>query len=165
MLFTFRLLFLWFIVDTAYGRWDTNELMDVLFDKVRQWGLRSVGIEKGMLKDVLEPVIWDKQRRLNIWLDLTPVEHMKAGSKLERIKALQPRFKAHTILFPDYADWLGELESELAGVTKDEIKSLYIDLVDALAMQNQIVQPPYRLSRNYKNLPRYAEEEYDVFSY
>jgi hypothetical protein len=39
---------------------------------------------------------------------------------------------------PDNADWLAEFKTELAGVTNTEIKSLYIDLVDALAMCEQM---------------------------
>ena len=69
---------------------------------------------------------------------------------MERIKLLQPRFKAHSIYFPDEADWLPEFKSELAGVTKDEIKSEYIDCVDAFAMTEQVAIAPVnsRLSYN-----------------
>jgi hypothetical protein len=52
-------------------------------------------------------------------------------------------------------NWVSEIKSELAGVTRSEIKSLYIDLVDSLAMQEQIAQAPYR-PRNAANLPREA---------
>ena len=66
---------------------------------------------------------------------------------------LSPRFKAHQIFFPEESPWLYEMKSELAGVTKDEIKSLYIDLVDALAMQMQIAEAPYQPMTG-KELPR-----------
>jgi len=55
---------------------------------------------------------------------------------------LQPKFKSHTIWFPESAPWLAELFAELAGVTKDAIKSLYADLMDGLAMIPQIAKPP-----------------------
>ena len=35
-----------------------------------------------------------------------------------------------------------EFKAELAGVTKDAIKSEYIDIVDALAMTEQVARPP-----------------------
>jgi hypothetical protein len=51
------------------------------------------------------------------------------------------------------------METELAGVTKDEIKSLYIDLVDALAMQEQIAERPIFRNRKGNDLPRLADSE------
>ncbi len=150
----------WQIVDVPYGRWDSAQLIDIMFDKVIQWKLKEFGIEKGQLKDVIEPFIYKDMARRNIFFDIIPLEHAKLGSKLERIKMLQPRFKAHLIWFPDYAEWLPELESELLGVTKDEIKSLYIDLVDSLAMQEQIAKIPYNSAEGDK-LPREAQVDQD----
>jgi len=57
---------------------------------------------------------------------------------------LAPRFKAKTIMLPETAPWLAELETELMGVTKDGFKSLFTDLVDCLAMQEQIAKPSVR---------------------
>ena len=88
-------------------------------------------------------------QKRNVFFNVVPLEHAKQGSKLERIKILQPRFKAHTVYFPDKADWLPELKSELAGVTKDEIKSEYIDCVDALAMTEQVALPPVNSKISY----------------
>jgi hypothetical protein len=73
---------------------------------------------------------------------------------------LQPRFRAHSIYFAQDAAWLSELKTELAGVTKDAIKSLYIDCVDALAMLTQISKKPYRVATQTnigKKLPRMAD--------
>ena len=147
----------WFLLDVPYGRWDSAQLVDVMFDKVKQWGLREVGIEKGMLEQVLAPFIYKEMSRRNTFFNIVPLEHAKQGTKLERIKLLQPRFKAHLIWFPDTAEWLAELESELSGVTKDAIKSLYIDLVDALAMQYQMAKAPYMPGPTQSSLPRQAE--------
>jgi hypothetical protein len=55
---------------------------------------------------------------------------------------LAPRFKAHTIQLPEFSPWLAELECELLGVTIDGFKSLYVDLIDAMAMQQQIAKAP-----------------------
>jgi hypothetical protein len=55
---------------------------------------------------------------------------------------LSPLVKAHTIQLPEQSLWLAELECELSGVTKDGFKSLNDDLIDALAMQQQIAQAP-----------------------
>jgi len=154
----------WFIVDIPYGRWDTVGLIDMIFDKVVQWDIKEFGIEKGQMRDVLEPIIIREMPKRNCYFNLVPIEHQRVGSKLERIKSLQPKFKSHTIWFPDTAPWLPELKTELAGVTREGIKSLYIDLVDALAMQFQIAKRPYRTGRKFdqkrfQHLPRTQESE------
>ena len=143
----------WFILDVPYGRWDPTELIDKIFDTVVKWNLKTFGIEKGILKDIFEHFIFKEMARRKVFFDIIPIEHAKEGSKLERIKMLAPRFKAHTIWFPDEAPWLSEMKSELAGVTKDGIKSLFIDLVDALAMHQQKEERPFGRTAA-SNLPR-----------
>jgi len=135
----------WFLIDCAFGRWDSMELIDIMFQKVEQYDLRSIGIEKGEYKQIIEPFILEEMKKRNIMFNILPLEHAKVGSKLERIKMLQPRFRSHSIWFPDTnADWIVELKSELGGVTNTAIKSLFIDLADALAMQEQIAERPVR---------------------
>ena len=147
----------WHIVDVPYGRWDSSELIDKIFDTVIKWQLKDFGIEKGIFKQLLEPFIYKEMSKRNVFFNIIPIEHAKQGTKLERIKMLQPRFKAHTIYFPDdNSSWVVELQSELAGVTKDAIKSLYSDLMDALSMQEQIAKAPYG-RRQIKDFPREAE--------
>lgn len=139
----------WFILDVLYGRWDSAETIDKIFDCVCKYGLKTFHIEKGWYVQVIEPFLMQEQRNRNTFFNIVPLEHAKQGSKLERIKILQPRFKAHTVYFPDTAEWLAELKSELAGVTKDEIKSEYIDCVDALAMTEQVALPPVNSKLSY----------------
>ena len=132
----------YFIADVPFGRWDPIQLIDEMFAAVQKYDIKDFGIEKGMLKQVLEAFIYKEMAKRNIFFNIVPIEHAKRGSKLERIKMLQPRFKAHSIWFPTGAEWLAELQLELAGVTKDGIKSLYADLMDALAMVPQIAKAP-----------------------
>lgn len=146
----------WFIVDCPYGRWDSVELINTLFDKVRQWHPKTVGIEKGMYKDVIEPFIREHMVRENVFFNITPIEHAKMGSKLERVMMLAPRFRCKSVWFPQEAHWAAEMESELRGVTKEGFKSLYTDLADALAMQEQLALPPYGKKHN-KKLPSEAQ--------
>jgi predicted phage terminase large subunit-like protein len=128
----------WYILEVPYGRWDSVGLIEEMFKVVQKWGVRRFGVEKGHFHQILEPFIYKEMTRRNTRFQIIPLEHGKIGSKLERIKMLQPRFKCHNIWFPNEAYWLDELKAELAGVTNDEIKSLYIDLVDALAMCEQM---------------------------
>jgi predicted phage terminase large subunit-like protein len=144
----------WFILDMKYGRWDSADMIDVIFSTVREYKLSDFGIEKGHYQQVIEPFLIKEMQKRNVFFNVIPLEHGKIGTKLERIKILQPRFKAHTILMPNYADWLGEFKSELAGVTKDSIKSEYIDLVDALAMIEQVAEAPVNSGQSFRDIVR-----------
>lgn len=145
----------WFLLNCRYGRWDTFGIISEIFNIVAKYGLREFHIEKGWWEQVSRPLIEQEMRRRNIFFNVIPLEHGRVGTKLERIKALQPRFKAHTVFFPDEADWLPEFKTELAGVTKDAIKSEYIDLVDAFAMTDQVAVAPV----NYR--PSVPQSRYD----
>ena len=169
----------WMILEMLYGRWDSTILIDKIFQTVSKWGLKSFGIEKGMLFDFMAPILRTEMVRRQIFFELVPLEHGKKGTKLERIKMLAPRSASKSIWLPDFAEpvedlpsWITELEMELTGVTNDEIKSEYIDLLDSLAMQDQIASPPsvtghparpgmpgYRqrpgLQRTYDNRPKF----------
>lgn len=124
----------WYILDNPYGRWDSVELMDKMFEVVRKWGVRDFGVEKGQYQQFLEPVLYREMTLRKCRFNITPLEHGKIGSKLERIKMLQPYFKSGAVWFPDTDYWLTEMKNELAGVTRDEIKSEYIDCADSLSM-------------------------------
>jgi predicted phage terminase large subunit-like protein len=142
----------WFVLDCPYGRWDSVELVNQIFNVVKKYGLDNFHIEKGQIEQILAPFMMKEMSKRNIFFNLEPLEHAKAGNKLERIKMLQPRFKAHTIYFPQEAYWVGEMKTELAGVTKDDIKSEFIDMVDALAMIEQVAITPHNHSQKYEDL-------------
>lgn len=145
---------IWTIADMPYGRWKSDEFIEQLFQAVEKWTpflenrrRLPVGIEKGHFKQILEPFIYKEMQRRNVYFDILPIEHVSIGSKLERVKMLAPLFKAHSIQLPELAPWLAELETELMGVTNDGFKSLHDDLIDALAMQQQIAKAPQEQRR------------------
>lgn len=162
---------MWTIVDFPYGRWKSDEFIDKLFEVVIKWtpylgGSRRipVGIEKGHFKQILEPFIYKEMQRRNIYFDIVPIEHASVGSKLERVKMLAPRFKAHTIQLPEFSPWLAELETELTGVTIDGFKSLYVDLIDAFAMQQQIAKAPIKGRMNRQGMEVEQVKGYDILN-
>lgn len=124
----------WYILDVPYGRWDSIELMDKMFEVVRKWGVKDFGIEKGQYQQFLEPVLYREMTMRGLRFNVNELDHGKIGSKLERIKMMQSYFKSGAVWFPDKSEWLSEMKSELAGVTRDELKSEFVDLIDALAM-------------------------------
>ena len=144
----------WFLIDAEYGRWDSAEMVERIFNLVVKYRLKDFHIEKGWWEQVMRPFMMAEQSKRNVFFNVVPLEHARQGSKLERIKMLQPRFKAHTIFFPDVASWLPEMKSELAGVTKDAIKSEYIDMVDAFAMTEQVARPPVNARPSFERAER-----------
>lgn len=149
----------WFLLDCKYGRWDSAEMVDIIFTMVVKYNLKDFYIEKGWWEQVMRPFLIAEMQKRNIFFNVVPLEHAKKGSKLERIKLLQPRFKAHTIFLPDEADWLTEFKSELAGVTRDAIKSEYIDCVDAFAMTEQVAIAPINSKQSYSSYEHRRREE------
>ncbi len=150
----------WYILEVLYGRWDSLELIEKIFFCVQRWGVRRFGIEKGQLQQTYEPILYREMSLRNIRFTLEGLEHGKIGNKLERIRNLQPRFKSGSVWLPDYATWLEEFKAEMAGVTNYEIKSEFIDIIDALAMHDQWQDSPYvaNLANQKKDseLPRRA---------
>lgn len=132
----------WFVLDVPYGRWDPTETINIVFDTVKKWKLKVFHIEEGVFKKYLEHWIFKEMSKRGIFFNIAVVKHK--ASKTERIKALQPRFKAHTIYFPEWGEWLTELESELLGFTAEGSKTLHDDLIDSLAYHVQIVKTPYQ---------------------
>lgn len=151
----------WFILDVRYGRWDSVGMLDEIFATVRKWRLKHIGIEKGHYQQVIEPFLHKEMARRNVFFDVKPLEHGKRGSKLERIKMLAPRFAAHTVFMPQESDFKSELESELLGVTRTAIKSQYIDIVDAIAMAEQIAEIPLN-EEFYGTMHDGLDETYDT---
>ena len=148
----------WFLFEVKFGRWDSADIVNIIFDMVVKYRLKDFHIEKGWWEQVMRPFLTKEMQRRNIFFNVVPLEHAKRGSKLERIKMLQPRFKAHTVYFPDEADWRGEFKTELSGVTKDAIKSEYIDCVDAFAMTDQVAYAPVNARIGYETSIRRDRE-------
>ena len=144
----------WFLVDISFGRYDSIKLIDEMFRLVAKFGLNDVGVEAGVLKSALEPFMMKEMQKRNKYFNLIPLAH--GGKKKEsRIRMLQPRFKAHTVWFPEDATWLSELEGELLAFTMQGTRGLHDDLIDALAYMEQIADAPYG-QIDEANLPREA---------
>jgi predicted phage terminase large subunit-like protein len=117
----------WFIFDCVYGRFDPSQTIDHLFSLVKRWRPSMVGIEKVAYQRALVHFVMKEMPLRNQFF---PVFELVAEKQKElRIKALQPRFKAHTVWLPEHAPWLTEMESELLMFPK----GLHDDLIDAMA--------------------------------
>ena len=126
----------WFILDINYGRWNPSDTIDAIFDAVVRYKPVYVGMEKVAYQAALSHFVEKEMPKRNVWFTVKDLEAKE--KKEERIKAIQPRFKAGTVWFPMGASFLGELEGELLAFPK----SLHDDLIDALAYQDQVYFAP-----------------------
>jgi predicted phage terminase large subunit-like protein len=133
----------WFIFDVPYGRWQTTEYLDIMFNNVRTHRLLEVHAEDGQILQTMDSVIQLKQKTDKCYFNVVPLK--PSGRQKEyRIRALQPRFKAHKIWFKEDAEYLKELESELLGFTAEGAKTLHDDLMDTLAYALDVCKAPYK---------------------
>lgn len=126
----------WFVLDINFGRYDPSKTIDAIFDAVVRYRPVSVGMEKVAYQAALSHFVEKEMPKRNVWFTVEDLEAKE--KKEERIKAIQPRFKAGTVWFPLGASYLGELEGEFLSFPK----SLHDDLIDALAYQDQISYAP-----------------------
>ena len=126
----------WYVLDCVYGHFDPSKTMDNIFSLVSRWRPMKVGIEKVAYQKALIHFIEKEKIRRNIMFSTQELEADK--QKEIRIMALQPRFKAKQVYFPEYSDYLTELETELLMFPK----CLHDDLVDSLAYIPQMATQP-----------------------
>lgn len=127
---------MWFVLDIVYGRFDPSETIDNIFDLVVRYRPVCVGIEKVAYQAALRHFVEKEMPKRNVWFMIRDLE---AKTKKEiRISALQPRFKAGAIWFPQGEEFLLELESELLAFPR----GLHDDLVDSLAYMAEVALPP-----------------------
>lgn len=131
----------WFIAEVSCGVYDMNKLVDEIFRFVRGYNLLDVYVEEGFAK-VLEKFIEKEMIERKCFFNIVYLKH-GGRAKQNRIKTLQPRFRAGRIFFPHEADWLTEMESELLAYTIHGSKGLRDDVIDALAYQVQCAEAPY----------------------
>lgn len=143
-----------FMFDVIYGRFDPSTFMDLLFQSVTRYKPMNVGLEKIAYQAALQHFLQKEMSRRNIWFNI--VEQKADTQKEIRIATLQPRFRAHTIFFPEEASWLAEAESQFLMFPK----AAHDDIPDAMAgFMNDTSQPFGKLSP--ANLPREAESGYN----
>lgn len=101
----------WMLLDFKYGRWNPSDTMDNVFKTVQQFNPIFVGIEKVAYQAAFIHFLRGEMPKRNTFFT---IKELLAERKKElRIRALQPRFVSGTIWFPQGADFLGELETEL----------------------------------------------------
>ena len=140
----------WFVLDCIYERFNPSETIEKIFWAVQKYRPRCVGIEKVQYQAALEHFLEKEMRRRNLFFRIVELKAQK--QKEIRIRALEPRFKAGLIHFPDVADWLAEMETELLMFPRAK----HDDLIDSLAYIDQIAEPPTQRRISSYEIPKWT---------
>ena len=123
-----------FVYEYTYGIMSTKELIEAIFDHYARYHPLKVGVEMNGLQRLLEKPILDEQIRRQVFFTIDPLKPHNRVSKEQRILALQPRFENGSIFLRKGQH---ELEEQLIRFPRGRD-----DVIDALAYQLQIVNPP-----------------------
>ncbi len=130
----------WFVHDIVSGRWGVRETSLQIIRTAQKYRASAVGIEKGSLKNAIDPYLEDQMRRLNVYPRIEEVTH-GGQKKTERILwALQGRFQNGRIVMKKDQSWNKKLTDQLLDFPNP---LAHDDLPDALAYIDQISQAIY----------------------
>ena len=136
-----------FIERADYGRLTLDQLVDKLFEHIKQYKPIKVGVETIAFQAVMKQILQKEMLKRNAFFNI--VELRPKGKKEDRIMSLQPLYSNNAIYHKQGADYITELETELLMFTPQGAKSERDDVVDALQMAVNISDSPIiRSNRN-----------------
>ena len=140
----------WWVHKIIHGRWDIRETAVKILQTIRDYKPLHLGIERGALKNAVEPYLNDLMRKNNIYAHIQTLTHGNRKKADRIVWSLQGRLEHGRISFNEDEDW-EEFKDQLimfptAGV--------HDDLVDALSYIDQLAVANYNQD--------YEEDEYEV---
>lgn len=117
------------VLDVVRGRWDSHRIVEEILQVQRVWKPVMIGLEKGHISMAIGPYL-DK-RIAEEKLYETNIKDLPPGrrDKLSRARAIQGRMRQGKVKFPQQAEWLDPLMSEMLAFPDGR----HDDTVDALA--------------------------------
>lgn len=138
------------VVEYCRRRMSPSETIERIFEFVLKYGVKKVGIESVAYQRALISILDEEIKKRGIFFEVVPIHPSK--DKFTRTIALQPRWESGNLLLKQ---GMVELEDELARFPVGE----HDDLLDALAMQLNIIQPVLKKSKVW--IPsKYREQNY-----
>ena len=125
----------WFLVRLDVGHYNPSEIIDILFEHVRQFRPLETRAEKASLQQVLDHFIQLEMHRTGTYFNYSGLTNNSSQQKEYRITALQPLFKTGKIWLPQDKDQdaIAELDYEYKGFTKEGATTPHDDVLDCLA--------------------------------
>lgn len=117
------------VLDIVRGRWDSHRIVEEILQVQRVWKPVLIGLEKGHISMAIGPYL-DK-RIAEEKLYETNIKDLPPGrrDKLSRARAIQGRMRQGKVKFPQQAEWLDTMMSEMLAFPDGR----HDDGVDALA--------------------------------
>lgn len=128
------------VVDFVRKRVVPSELVSIVFDLVKKWRLKRVGIETFAFQKTLKYEIERRQRETGVFFGIDELRIGRTGSgektinKEERIRSLQPLFEQGLI---EIRSDMSDLVDELLAFPRGK----YDDIIDALSRCIQFLIP------------------------
>lgn len=127
----------WWVEKIDFGKWDVRETALRLVKAYYDNDALSIGIEKGISKNAVQHYLAEYSGRYNRWLNVIELTHGNRH-KWDRIQwALQGRLQKKQITL-NPGDWNDVLIDQAVDFPD---RRTHDDLLDALAYQDQLVQP------------------------
>ena len=133
-------------VKTYRMRINATELIDHIFYLHQEYKPTILGIEKTTYTMGVSQFLSQEMKKRNIFFSITDLEH-KGVQKEIRIRALIPRFENKGIVFVDDST---ALEEEMRVFPR----GVHDDILDSLAMQNQVAYKPFVRSNGESDIMR-----------
>ena len=129
----------WYVEDIIAGRWGVRETSLQILRACQKYRPVSVGIEKGALKNAIDPYLRDQMKRLNIFPNITETTHGNQ-KKIDRITwSLQGRLQNGRITF-NKGLYLKDLRDQLIDFPNP---MSHDDMVDSLSYIDQVASVIY----------------------
>lgn len=128
----------WWVLETAHGKWRTDELIDRLFDTYKRWKPDAMSLEAmSSAQGILQPIHNESDKR-NVYLPIREIKSKVVANKPARFRAiLQPRFQQTKV-------FVNPSQVELVDELTRYPRSKHDDLLDALTDVAEIGFPPDR---------------------
>lgn len=143
----------WWIKDIIHGRWDIRETASRILMAVRDHQPIAVGIERGALKNAVQPYLNDLMRKNNVYCHITDLTHGNKKKTDRVVWSLQGRFEHGRITLNDNldkSDWKEFIDQFLMFPTA----GVHDDLIDSLSYIDQLAVTSYNTD--------YDDDEYEV---
>ncbi|KKM06769.1 hypothetical protein LCGC14_1740640, partial [marine sediment metagenome] len=125
----------WFVVEIQSGKWDPRETAMKIVTLAHKHKIPIIGIEKGALKNAVEPYLREYMARYNRWFEIKPLTHGNQR-KYDRVQwALQGRAQKGDIYLLQ-GEWNAKLIDQAVSFPS---RYVHDDCIDALAYIDQLV--------------------------
>ena len=140
----------WWVKDIIHGRWDIRETASRILMAIRDHQPIAVGIERGALRNAVQPYLEDLMRKNNIYAHIHDLTHGNKKKTDRVIWSLQGRFEHGRIKLNKDNDWGEFVDQYLMFPTN----GVHDDLIDSLSYVDQLAVASYNAD--------YEEDEWET---